>query len=229
MGYPKHICFIDDDPDEIATFERLYHGDTFSVTSILAQDASKAASKVDKALGGATPDLFVLDLYFPLSSDSPTSLLDAAGTTQDLDRLNDSIQELRSSLEASRAEGKQLLRLAHVVVNRSRRLLDNWCKQLNQSPQGGIELIRRLNTSFPRIPKVFYSRKATLQDAKEAIAEGAIDVLLKPDPSLEESQATDITQLFMDYCQGKTPSFLSKWLDKGCLRTNDDVGHNDNR
>ena len=180
MGQSKHICFIDDDPDEIATFERLYDGVIFSVTSILAQDASHAIAKVDKALGRVIPDLFVLDLYFPLSADSPKSLSDAAGTTQDLDRLNDGIQELKSLLKASPAEGKQLLRLAHALVNRSRRLLDHWCKQLNQSPQGGIELIRRLRTSFPRVPKVFYSRKATLQDAKEAIAEGALDVLSKP-------------------------------------------------
>ena len=222
MGHSKHICFIDDDPDEIATFERLYDGEIFSVTSILAQDAGHAIAKVDKALGRVIPDLFVLDLYFPLSADSPTSLSDVAGTTQDLDRLNDGIQELKSLLKASPAEGKQLLRLAHALVNRSRRLLDHWCKQLNQSPQGGIELIRRLSTSFPRVPKVFYSRKATLQDAKEAIAEGALDVLSKPDSLLEDDQAADIAQLFMDYCQGKAPAFLSKWMDKVRLRTNDE-------
>jgi hypothetical protein len=61
----KHIVFIDDSMDELATFERLNSGKHFSVTAILVQKPSVALQQVAGRLDGEVPDLFVLDLYFP--------------------------------------------------------------------------------------------------------------------------------------------------------------------
>lgn len=215
----KHLCFIDDDPDEITTFKRLFDGAVFTITSILAQDAANAIGQMDRSLKGAIPDLFVLDLYFPLSSDSPQgfdqlSQSDMTTATQEIADIHSAVKELEATLKATPEEGKKLLREAHAVLHRSRKLLDDWCEQLNQSPAGGIQLIKQLDAQFPKVPKVFYSRKATLQNAKEALAAGALDVLAKPDQSLENTQKTELARHFLAYCNHEMPSYLSKWITK---------------
>lgn len=219
MENPKHICFVDDDQDEIATFERLYDGSVFTVTSVLAQNSANALSQINRTFKDASPDLFVLDLYFPSSGDSSTGFDQLTSSeftivTQGLDRITESLETLKEIVETTPDKDKLLLRQAHAVVQRSRNLLDDWCKQLNQSPQGGFQIIRGLNLAFPKILKVFYSRKATLRDAKEALAEGAFDVLSKPDSSLENTQAADLAKKFLDYCNHRTPGFIAKYIDK---------------
>jgi hypothetical protein len=57
---------------------------------------------------------------------------------------------------------------------------------------------------------VFYSRKATLDDAKQALAAGALDVVLKPEPSEEARKREAIAGAFSEYCQALPPDYLRR-------------------
>ncbi len=46
----KHICFIDDDEDEIATFQRMYENPDFTVNCIHAQHAEDALAQTRRIL-----------------------------------------------------------------------------------------------------------------------------------------------------------------------------------
>ena len=65
---------------------------------------------------------------------------------------------------------------------------------------------------------VFYSRKATLQDAKAALAAGALDVLAKPASSREQAEVPNIAGDFLTYCRSQPPAFLVSWLKKAGSR-----------
>src|SRR5262245_48162443 len=67
-----HVVFVDDDETELATFRRLYEGDRFQVTTVCAQFPRSALPAIEQALRHDTPDLFVLDLFFPVTADQAT-------------------------------------------------------------------------------------------------------------------------------------------------------------
>src|SRR5207237_8269321 len=71
MTMRHHIAFIEDDELEIATFRRLYAGDQFELTSLCITSPRSALPQIEEALGARIPDLFVLDLFFPATSDPP--------------------------------------------------------------------------------------------------------------------------------------------------------------
>jgi CheY-like chemotaxis protein len=213
----RHLLFIDDDPHEVETFKRLYKGGQFHVTAIDARDPHEAARKVRKALNGSVPSLFVLDLYFPLSKSAPTGFDEprthkkVANGLRDIDQ---ALGDLRASLKDSPADGKLLLQGAWSVVQRSRELLDDWCKRLGQSPRGGIDLLQALHKMYPRVPAVFYSRKASLADAKAALAAGALDIVPKPDAAVEVKRSAEIAEAFVQYAQCKPPRFIVRYLKR---------------
>jgi CheY-like chemotaxis protein len=61
--------------------------------------------------------------------------------------------------------------------------------EAKQSPEGGFHLAEEVNKRFPRVPRVFFSRKAFLSDALRAQERG-FAVLEKPDPdSVDEGTA----------------------------------------
>jgi CheY-like chemotaxis protein len=68
MEQRHHLLFIEDDETEIATARRLFEGDRFEMTTVCIQFPRSALAAVEAALGGRSPDLIVLDLFFP----SPT-------------------------------------------------------------------------------------------------------------------------------------------------------------
>jgi CheY-like chemotaxis protein len=68
---PYHLLYVEDDEAEIATFRRLYEGDLFEVTPVCIQFPRSALPKIEESLGSRVPDLFVLDLFFPVTSTSP--------------------------------------------------------------------------------------------------------------------------------------------------------------
>ncbi len=215
----RSIVFVDDDPAEIATFMRLYGGSQFEVIPVVGANPADGLARVLNAVGDSCPSLFVLDLYFPRATNGPTGFGGLAAG--DFERITSGIGETRQALDAledsvqqAPGDGKRLLREAHSVVHRSRALLDRWCDELGQSPQGGFDLLQKLQLHYPDVPALFYSRKATLADAKEAFALGALDILSKPDASLESSQATRIAAQFRAYADFKPPSFLEKWVKK---------------
>jgi len=215
----RRIVFVDDDQAEVDAFVRLYDGTQFEVIPVTASDPSDGFARVVKALNGASPSLFVLDMYFPRSSKLPTGFgglpaEDLQSITSGIDETRRAVDSLYASINQAPENGKRLLREAHAVVHRARALLDTWCRQLGQSPQGGLDLLVELVGTYPNVPAVFYSRKATLRDAKQAFAAGALDVLSKPDPSLESSQAAELANHFQAYMEFKPPSFLTKWVKK---------------
>lgn len=213
----RRIVFVDDDPTEVATFMRLYHGSQFEVIPVTAGNPHDGLKSVVEALGESRPSLFVLDLYFPRSRDVPTGF--GGLSEEDLQSITSGVGETRQAVDSLDAlikqapdDGQRLLKEAHAVVHRSRELLDRWCHELGQSPQGGLDLLKALQGKYPNVPAVFYSRKATLRDAKQAFAAGALDVVSKPDASLESSQAAKLAHDFQAYAEFKPPSYLAKWV-----------------
>ncbi len=65
--------------------------------------------------------------------------------------------------------------------------------EAGQSPQGGFDLAGEVQKRFPGIPRVFFSRKAFLEDALRAQKEG-LPLLEKPDPTAEDIGATEKEQ-----------------------------------
>ncbi len=212
----RHLLFVDDDEHEVTTFARLFHGERFEVTGVHVERPSEGPSAVELALAGRTPDLFVLDLFFCGRDDAPRTV---GGN-----KIQEARRAIQSTIEAAEAlrelavrepnDGKRLLREAHGLVQETRRLLDDWCEHLGQTHKGGIALLETLHRTYPNIPKVFYSRKATLQHAKDALHAGALDVLSKPEPRLELQTAEDLGERFLEYCEWRPPSFLAGWHEK---------------
>ena len=212
-----HLVFIDDDPEEIHTFKRLYEGGGLLTTCVLVETAQSAGVEVEAALKGAIPDLFVLDMYIPFPGKPKRSFGDFSQAelrekSLGLDEIKNMLEKLGSRLLAGPIDEKALLRNTHAVVHRARTLLDDWCRLLNQSRSGGLEIMAQLGRKYPNTPIVFYSRKATLKDAKEALGAGAVDVIAKPDPSTELQEAREIRELFIDYSGYKPPQYIAGLL-----------------
>lgn len=208
----KHIVFIDDSADELRTFERLYSGDRFRVTAIQVQTPSDCLKLVVDGLGKEVPDLFVLDLFFPQADSIPTGLSEDAA--EDAHRQMRSIADSVLGLDRYFRDGNRLLKEAHGVVVESQRLLSAFCRELRQSPSGGLALLKELNVGYPSVPKVFYSRKATIGDIRRAMTESGLDVLSKPHPSVENREASGLMEDFARYCAGQPSSWITRWMEK---------------
>lgn len=213
MGFERrHIVFIDDSAEELETFARLYSGDRFKVTTIQVQRPSDCLKLVVERIAGETPDLLVLDLFFPQADVAPTRLSpDAARKAKDQVTI---IVASVSRLDRYFRDGNKLLKEAHGVVAESQGLLSNLCQGLRQSPRGGIKLVEELNRGYPKVPKVFYSRKATIADVKEAMMESGLDVLSNPHPSIENREASKVMEDFERYRVGQTSGWITRWMGK---------------
>jgi len=212
MNARHHILFVEDDEAEIATFRRLYDGDQFVVTPFWVQLPRMVAPEIGKVLGARVPDLFVLDMYFPVTSDPPGGF--TSDTIDDarahLARALRSAEELEGMFLDESALAKkdtELLRAGAELVYWSQRMLRHWCDVLGRSSLGGIALMRLLHEKYPSVPAVFYSRKATVADVKAALEAGAVDVLIKPHRSIEDIEAIRIREAFDRYCDGQRPQW----------------------
>lgn len=208
----KHIVFIDDSAEELETFVKLYSGDRFKVTAIQVQKPSESLKQVTERLAGEKPDLFVLDLFYPQADIAPTGL--SAEAAQKANHQVESILHSVSALGDYFGDGNKLLKEAHGVVAESQRLLSDFCQELRQSPRGGIKLLEELKRGYPTVPKVFYSRKATIADVKEAMMESGLDVLSKPHPSVENREASKLMEDFARCCAGQPSSWITRWMEK---------------
>jgi len=207
-----HVVVVDDDETELATFRRLYEGDRFQVTTVCAQFPRSALPAIEQALGPEVPDLFLLDLFFPVTTDQPTGFTGdtAPEARAHLGRVMTATQELEALFiddELLKHSGKELLRAGSDLVFWSQKMLGHWCDVLGQSPSGGIALMRLLREKFREVPIAFYSRKATVADVKLALAAGALDVLIKPHRSLENVEAVRLRDILARYCQGSRPEW----------------------
>ncbi len=143
------VCFIDDDKHfEIPLFENIF-GDVYDV---IAEDSYSAAINKMAERNGWRPDLFVLDLYFP--SGEP-------------DR--DAVSTLRQSAVTFVSDGAEM-RAAYTNYLRAESRLKAVLRAWKQGPAGGLEIARHAAQDFPLVPIVFYSRKATFEDAVRCLA-----------------------------------------------------------
>lgn len=143
------ICFIDDDEKfEIRLFRDVF-GEAFDI--VAATDYVELKSQLDSRKGWM-PDLFVLDLYFPCE---PAN--------------RDKIEALRAeplSLENDNAE----IRTAYRNYLRAKARLAGILEAWNQNANSGLKLAEKVAADYPKVPIVFYSRKATLEDAVRCMA-----------------------------------------------------------
>jgi CheY-like chemotaxis protein len=143
------VCFIDDDENfEIPLFESTF-GDVYDV---VAEGSYGAARGKMSERGQWRPDLFVLDLYFP--SGEP-------------DR--DAVDSLRQTAVTFDCDGAEM-RAAYTNYLRAQSRLTAVLGAWKQGPDGGLEIARRAARDYPLIPIVFYSRKATFEDAVRCLA-----------------------------------------------------------
>ena len=212
MTTRHHVMFIEDDETEIATFRRLYEGDQFELTGLCIQFPRSVWPALGQALGDRVPDLFVLDLFFPATSDPPGGFTsdtvgDARAHLARVLRMAEELEGMFLDESALEKNDKELLRAGSELVYWSQRMLRHWCDVLGQSPSGGIALMRLLHEKYPAVPAVFYSRKATVADVKAALEAGALDVLIKPHRSLEDAEAGRVREILAGYCEGRSPGW----------------------
>jgi len=143
------ICFIDDDEEfEIPLFRNVF-GEAFDI--VAATNYAELKSQINSRKGWM-PDLFVLDLYFPCG---PAN--------------RDEIEALRAgllSLENGNAEFGTAYRNYLRAKVRLASVLEAW----NQNANGGLKLAEKVAADYPKVPIVFYSRKATLEDTGRCMA-----------------------------------------------------------
>ncbi|MDA1349613.1 MAG: hypothetical protein O3A47_12235 [Chloroflexi bacterium] len=196
---PYTLAFVDDDPAEINDFEALYASPGFEIVGVHAPSVLEAPGAIQRALGGRTPDLFVLDMFLPASPDSPISLTRQSALIAQ-DAIDQAVLET-SALTDHLEDGKALLRNTQAVISLLESTLRKWCSELGQSPANGVQLLTILNESFPSVPKLFYSRKATVEDVKLGIGAGAHDVIRKPPPRQAAALAPAILREFETACR----------------------------
>ena len=155
------VCFIDDDTNfEIPLFLEAFD-DLCDV--VAGTDLTEVKLGIRKRTITWAPDLFVLDLYFPYEAPDQTAIAQ--------------LRRSRLEVETDDADMRTAYRNYVVAKNRLKRVLEAW----HQSPDGGIKLAEKVGSEFPGTPVVFYSRKATFEDAVRCMAlENVRGVLMKP-------------------------------------------------
>lgn len=191
------ICFIDDDGDfEIPLFKDVFDGDYDIIAATSYDDTRK---QIDERPGW-TPDLFVLDLYFP----------EGAPDTEAIATLKDEPLAL--------SDDSAEIRTAYSNYLRARSRLRNILVAHKQGPEGGLKLASMIASAFPETPIVFYSRKATFEDVVRCLAtKGVRWVEKKPSgktdaetKALTHNQKDRIVRNFNRAIEGRGVSSQSK-------------------
>jgi len=147
------VCFIDDDGDfEIPLFERVFE----DVYDVIAEGSYAAAKSRIAERSEWSPDLFVLDLYFPSGLPEQEAV--------------DALRQSMITFEDDRGEMRTAYANCARAESRFKAVLDAW----KQGPDGGLEIARQVIADYPNVPIVFYSRKATFEDAVRCMATGGV-------------------------------------------------------
>lgn len=169
------LCFIDDDAAfEIPLFLEAF-GERFDVVAgVTLEDC---AARIEER-GDWAPELFVLDLYFPAGAADERAIAALAESPLSLPRDGAGLRQAHANHLAAKA------RLAAVLAA--------W----RQGPEGGLALAAGVRERYPGTPMVFYSRKATPEDALRCLAEdGVFAVIAKPSGATDrESELKAIEQ-----------------------------------
>ena len=167
------VCFIDDDEKfEIPLFRNMF-GETFDI--VAATDYVELKSQVDSRKGWM-PDLFVLDLYFPCGLAN-----------------RDQIEALKAeplSFEDDNAEIRTAYRNYLRARERLQSVLDAW----NQNADGGLKLAEEIAADYPKVPIVFYSRKATLEDTVRCMAAKNVWWLERKPTGKDSAETIELTK-----------------------------------
>jgi len=159
MASQLRVCFIDDDDRfEIPLFRKVFGGDFDLITATTWGRCRQQIRQRDTF----DPQLFILDMHLPYRRPD-----------------NGKVKRLaRKPLQLRGDQGQ----LRQAFINHT--LADDRLRELirahGQGFQGGLRLMRTIKASYPQVPVVFYTRKATLAEAILAIAAGAADVVRKP-------------------------------------------------
>lgn len=184
------LVFFDDDPQELEDLRSIVQAD-YQYSPI-----RWPARQPIEDLIGEPPAIFVLDLYFPDNENtpqriSPEALAAQAATARDLARRF-------SQLYEAPTDAKALLRETFASIRAAYALLWAQCRELRQSPENGLALLHRLQAHrlYRGVPVVFYSRKATVEEALRALQAGALAVIPKPDsPPQDSARESVLAQL----------------------------------
>ncbi|MHC4474818.1 MAG: response regulator [Planctomycetota bacterium] len=143
------VCFIDDDQEfEIPLFREVF-GDIFDV--VTATSYVDLKSRIE-SLESWNPDLVVLDLYFPSGPMDGSAIEHLEAAPMQIENDNAQIRPAYRNFVKAQARLKDVLR-AH-----------------KQGPSGGLELAGKIAVAYPKVPIVFYSRKATIEDVIRCMA-----------------------------------------------------------
>lgn len=94
---------------------------------------------------------------------------------------------------------------------------------LNQSSDGGLDLVKTIRKKYGHIPYVFFTRKGTLDDAIMVLERGAMKVMKKPDYNDEENESIPLEKSYdiafeshVDIISGKIKDtiMMSSWWYK---------------
>jgi len=187
--YMFRICFIDDDKKfEIPLFCDVF-SDSFDI--VTATDYVQLKSCLESRKDWR-PDLFVLDLYFP---SEPAN--------------QDAIEALKAKplfLENDNAEIRAAYRNYCKAGARLGNILDAW----NQGPDGGLQLAEKVAADYPRVPIVFYSRKATLQDAIRCLASKNVWWVERKPTGTDSSETVELTKSAKEHIGCRFKRIISK-------------------
>jgi len=115
MTRKRRLCFVDDDPQEIRRFR-----ENMTPRFIVGAGTSRNAALEDlRSQGHSSPDLWILDLYFPEGGTSTPEQLDALASARQ--RLLDSQAEFASLLASLGQSPRGGLRLADQLYRFGRR------------------------------------------------------------------------------------------------------------
>ncbi len=187
------LCFIDDDEKfEIPLFCDVF-GEAFDI--VAATDYVELKSQIDSRKDWM-PDLFVLDLYFP------------CGPAK-----QDAIEALRAeplSLENDNSEIRTAYRNYLKAGARLASILDAW----NQNANGGLRLAEKVAADYPEVPIVFYSRKATLEDAVQCMATKNVWWVEKKPTGKDTTETIELTKSAKQRIARRFEAVISK-VDAG--------------
>lgn len=142
------------------------------------------------------PSIIVLDLYFPIADSTAVSI--PPDQVENQKHLAAAVATGFGALYDAEIDGPTQLKRTFACIQQGYDLLWRQCDALGQSPANGRDLLARLlaDPEFDEIPIVFYSRKATVEEAVRALQAGAFSVIPKaPSPPDRRAREAVLAQL----------------------------------
>lgn len=165
-----YLVFIDDDPTELKDLGTIV-SDEYEYLPV-GWPSSEPIHLARK------PDVFVLDLYFPVAG--APSTIDNEKLRQQQTQASKISRDF-ATLYNEPIDGAFLLRRTFACIQEGYDLLWSQCQALGQSAENGRSLLAgiRQNPKFDDVPVLFYSRKATVEEAVRALRAGAFTIIPK--------------------------------------------------